>query len=56
MNNKIAKQLREIIGELDNPISRRVYRRLKKEYSKLPQEARPAFIEMSKETLNGKEK
>jgi hypothetical protein len=53
MRNSKAKQLRKIVGDLSNQITRRVYRRLKKQYNKVPKESRMAFIEMSKETLNG---
>jgi hypothetical protein len=54
MNNKQAKKMRKIIGSLEDPISRRVYRRLKKQFITLPQDSKGLFIEMSQETLNGK--
>jgi hypothetical protein len=54
MNNKQAKKLRKIVGSLENPISRRVYRRLKKQFVKVPQDSKSLFLEMSQETLNGK--
>jgi hypothetical protein len=55
MNKKQVKKLRQIVGSLDNPISRRVYRRLKKQFNKVPQDSKAMFIEMSRETLNGKQ-
>lgn len=55
MNNKQAKKLRQIVGSLDNPISRRVYRRLKKQFARVPEDSKSMFIEMSRETLNGKQ-
>lgn len=53
MRNITAKKLRKIVGDISNPISRRVYRRLKKQYNLVPQDSRAIFIEMTKETLNG---
>jgi hypothetical protein len=52
MNKKTSKKLKAIIGDIDNPIMRRVYRRLKKQYNKVPEDSRSLFIEMTKETLN----
>jgi len=43
MNNKIAKKLREIIKP-DNAISRRVYRRAKDQYKKVPKNLKEDFI------------
>jgi hypothetical protein len=54
MNNRTAKKLRKAIGDITNPITRRVYRRVKKQYNKIPQDSRGIFIEMTRETLNGK--
>ena len=54
MNNRTAKKLRKAIGDISNPITRRVYRRAKRQYNKIPQDSRAIFIEMTRETLNGK--
>lgn len=48
MNNTKAKEIRSIIPPLD-PISRRSYRRAKKKYSSLSQEARPLFLQALRE-------
>jgi hypothetical protein len=53
MRNKIAKKLRKVVGDITNPITRRVYRRVKKQYNKVPLDSRAIFIEMTNETLNG---
>jgi hypothetical protein len=53
MNNKTAKKLRKAVGDISNPITRRVYRRIKKQYNKVPADSRAIFIEMTKDTLNG---
>jgi hypothetical protein len=52
MNNKISRELREICNPTD-PVSKRVYRRLKKQYKKLPSHARRDFIELLKQTTFG---
>jgi hypothetical protein len=49
MNKKVSKQLRKICNPVD-PVSRRVYRRLKKQYNQLPSYARRDFIELLKQT------
>jgi|TARA_R100000084_G_C4645691_1_gene146580 hypothetical protein len=49
MNEKVAKQLRKICKPND-AVSRRVYRRLKKQYTKLPHHARKDFIELLRQT------
>jgi len=49
MNSKIAKELRKLCPP-DDAISRRVYRRLKKQYNSLPKHARRDFINIAKET------
>tara|TARA_R100000664_G_C2723611_1_gene116262 strand:- start:868 stop:1038 length:171 start_codon:yes stop_codon:yes gene_type:complete len=49
MNSKISKELRELCKPVDS-VSRRVYRRLKKQYKKLPRHARRDFIDLLKET------
>lgn len=43
MNNKKAKKLRKILNP-DNPISKRVYRRAKRAYSRLPENAKGDFL------------
>jgi hypothetical protein len=43
MNNKKAKELRKIIPPVDE-IGRRNYRRAKKRYNKLSQDAKPIFL------------
>ena len=52
MNNKIARELRKLCDPVD-PVSTRVYRRLKKQYKKLPHHARRDFIELLKQTTFG---
>jgi hypothetical protein len=49
MNDKIARELRQICNPVD-PVSKRVYRRLKKQYKKLPSHARRDFINILRET------
>jgi hypothetical protein len=49
MNNKISRELRKLCNPVD-PISKRVYRRLKKQYNKLPHNARRDFIYLLRET------
>tara|TARA_R110000772_G_scaffold64397_1_gene144098 strand:+ start:403 stop:561 length:159 start_codon:yes stop_codon:yes gene_type:complete len=44
MNNKIAKKIRQIINPQDE-VTRRVYRRAKKQYLKTPVKLRGAFLE-----------
>jgi hypothetical protein len=51
MNNKKAKELRKLIN-FDDEISKRVYKRLKKQYKLLSRSARPIFIKELKKTLN----
>lgn len=51
MNNKKAKQIREIIPPVDE-ISRRNYRRAKKKYNKLSEDAKPIFLENLKNLFN----
>lgn len=45
MRNTIAKQLRAIIRPEENTVNKRVYRRAKKQYSKLPEHARRDYIQ-----------
>lgn len=49
MNNKIARELRKLCNPVD-AVSKRVYRRLKKQYKKLPHHARRDFITLLRET------
>ena len=49
MNNRVAKELRKICNPVDM-VSKRVYRRLKKQYNQLPNYARRDFIKLLKET------
>jgi hypothetical protein len=49
MNNKVAKELRKICNPVD-AVSKRVYRRLKKQYNQLPNYARRDFIKLLKQT------
>jgi hypothetical protein len=44
MRNTVAKKLRSIINPMGNSVNKRVYRRAKKRYSKLPAHARKDFI------------
>ena len=53
MNNKKAKELRKLVN-CDDDISKRVYKRLKKQYRKLS-DAKPIFINEIKKTLNAEE-
>jgi hypothetical protein len=49
MNQRVAKKLRKICNPVD-PVSKRVYRRLKKQYTKLPHHAKRDFIELLEKT------
>ena len=49
MNNKVARELRKLCNPVD-PVSTRVYRRLKKQYKKLPHHARRDFIDILRKT------
>ena len=49
MNQKVARELRKICNPND-PVSKRVYRRLKKQYIKLPHHAKKDFINLLRET------
>lgn len=53
MNKKIAKKLRKIINPND-AISRRVYRRAKEQYKKVPKNLKNNFLLALEETMNGK--
>jgi hypothetical protein len=50
MNKTTSKKLRAIVNPED-PVSRRVYRRLKKQYSKLPKAVRPLFLQQTAEAM-----
>jgi hypothetical protein len=54
MNNKQAKKIRKIAGDLSDPTIRRVYRRIKKQFTKVPSSSKALFLDMFAETLNGK--
>ena len=49
MRKTIAKQLRAITNPEDNTINKRVYKRLKKQYNKVPKHAREDFIQATKQ-------
>jgi len=50
MNKRVARELREICNPCD-PTSKRVYRRLKKQYTRLPHYAKRDFLTFLKETV-----
>ena len=52
MNRRISKKLRAIVNPQD-AVSKRVYKRLKKQYMRLSNEARPVFLEEVNYFLNG---
>ena len=52
MNRRISKKLRAIVNPQD-AVSKRVYKRLKKQYMGLSKEARPVFLEEVNYFLNG---
>jgi hypothetical protein len=47
MNQRKAKEIKQMIDP-SNPISRRVYRRLKKAYSKTPENKRSDFLDAAR--------
>jgi len=49
MNQRVSKQLRKICNPCD-PVSKRVYRRLKKQYTRLPHYAKRDFLDLLKQT------
>lgn len=51
MNGKKAKQIRKIVQPQDS-ITRRVYRRAKKQYNKTPRSLRAEFVSELKRLLN----
>jgi hypothetical protein len=55
MNKRTTKKIKQVIGDMSTPISRRVYRRLKKEFSKIPSSERDLFIDLFDKSLNNKD-
>ena len=51
MNNKISKKIRKIINPQDS-ITRKVYRRAKKQYIKTPKQLRKEFLSSLSSILN----
>jgi len=49
MNQRVAKKLRKICNPVD-PVSKRVYRRLKKQYTRLPHYAKRDFLNLLEQT------
>lgn len=52
MNKTVAKKIRKIINPRDE-ITRRVYRRAKKQYAKVPESLKEEFLESLNEMING---
>jgi len=52
MNNKVAKKIRKITGAED-AITRKVYRRAKKQYTKTPKNLRKDFLDSLESMLSG---
>lgn len=52
MNNKVAKRIRKITGYQDD-ITRKVYRRAKKQYTKTPKNLKKSFLDSLESMLNG---
>ena len=52
MNNRISKKIRSIISPEDK-VTRKVYRRAKKQYTKTPKPLRKNFISSLEELLSG---
>jgi hypothetical protein len=55
MNNRIAKKIRKITGSED-AITRKVYRRAKKQYAKTPKNLKKDFLKSLELMLSGKKK
>lgn len=55
MNNKTAKKIRSIIQPRDS-ITRKVYRRAKKQYTKTPKHLREDFLLSLESILNSRDK
>ena len=51
MNQRVAKKLRKICNPID-PVSKRVYRRLKRQYTRVPHHAKRDFIELLESTFS----
>jgi hypothetical protein len=49
MNQRVAKKLRKICNPVD-PVSRRVYQRLKSQYKSLPHYAKRDFLNLLQQT------
>ena len=52
MNKKASKKLRKIINPRDK-ITRRVYRRAKKQYAKVPENLKEDFLKGLDDMING---
>ncbi len=53
MNSKKVKELKKIINfQKGDPSQKRLFNRLKKQYSKLSKDARPIFLDKLNETYN----
>lgn len=50
MNQRVSKRLRKICNPVDT-VSKRVYRRLKKQYTRVPHHAKRDFLELLEETF-----
>tara|TARA_R100001509_G_scaffold164221_1_gene141034 strand:+ start:672 stop:884 length:213 start_codon:yes stop_codon:yes gene_type:complete len=50
MNQRVAKRLRKICNPVDT-VSKRVYRRLKKQYTKVPHHAKRDFLDLLETTF-----
>tara|TARA_Y100001938_G_C8078272_1_gene427508 strand:- start:2051 stop:2260 length:210 start_codon:yes stop_codon:yes gene_type:complete len=51
MNQRVAKKLRKICNPID-PVSKRVYRRLKRQYTRVPHHAKRDFIKLLESTFS----
>jgi len=51
MNQRVAKKLRKICNPID-PVSKKVYRRLKRQYTRVPHHAKRDFIELLESTFS----
>ena len=51
MNQRVAKKLRKICNPID-PVSKRVYSRLKRQYTRVPHHAKRDFIELLESTFS----
>ena len=51
MNQRVVKKLRKISNPVD-AVSKRVYRRLKKQYTQLPYHAKRDFLDLLETTFN----